>query len=220
MALSQAALCEISDVETALSLTPGAQDALLTRLIEAASARINSYCNRVFNREDELSEYVRSGGWTHLLVSRPPILTVDWVKYDGATVDSTSYESLSEHARQGVIFSPGGWTCTSSYLNNIAESTLPGTSRLLYQVQYDGGYVTANQVTLTTFTTRTLPYDVEQAAIDLVSLLYLRQGNNPAVQSETVGKASVAYSVTGQISVELPAYITGPLSKYKLVAQS
>jgi hypothetical protein len=220
MALSQAALCEITDVETALSLTPGAQDALLTRLIEAASARINRYCRRTFHRTDEISEYVAGYGLAHLLVSRPPILTIDWIKFDGVAVDTDSYESVGDDAAAGLVHNANGWVWTSSYVQNIAEDSLPGTERNLYQVQYDGGYVTANQVTLTTFSTRTLPYEVEQAAIDLVAYLYLRQGVDPRVQSETVGPTSVAYSVSGQFSQELPAYITGPLAGYRLAAQA
>jgi len=220
MALSQAALCELAAVKTALGIAVSTYDTTLERLIEVASARINRYCNRTFHRADEISEYVAAYGLTHLLVSRPPILTIDWVKFDGVTVDSSAYECYSEHAQQGVIHNSGGWTWTCAGLDNIDASSMPGTEQLLYQVQYDGGYVTANQVTLTTFATRTLPYEIEQAAIDFAALMYHRQGDDPRIQSESVDGASVSYSVTGQLSMDMPDYIRVPLTAYRLVPQS
>jgi hypothetical protein len=65
--------------------------------------------------------------------------------------------------------------------------------------------------------TRTLPYDLEQACIDLVVMKYTRKGTTPGIKSEKLLSWGVSYEtpITGDPFGDLPPSIKGPLGPYR-----
>ena len=212
MTLSSDALTTIAACEEALGIASGAEDTYLTRLIETTSSRIKTYCGRTFYRSDDIEEDVPGYGTSHLLLSRRPIVgAITSITYDTASIDSDSYKILDADA--GILYNSTGWILTSSGVNNMTSDAYPGSEDPLYQVTYDGGYVTPNQVDLTTFATRTLPYDLEQACIDFVTWFYRKKGKSPGVTSEKLLSWAVSYG--GVNTQGIPDEIAAVLDSYK-----
>jgi len=211
MTLSNDALTTIAACEEALGIVAGSENTYLTRLIESASARIKSYCGRTFYREDDIVESVSGYGTTKLLVSRTPILDITSITYDGSTVNSADYKTLV--AESGIIYNPAGWYWSTSQVQNIARDPFPGAEDPLFEVTYDGGWVTPNQVDLTSFVTRTLPFDIEQACIELVVLKYRGKGRDPNVTAERLLTGSQTY----RDGEDLPESIRSVLDSYKFL---
>lgn len=130
--------------ELDLTTDGGTQDTRVERYIDTASADIARYCNRAFQRENDIAEDVPGFGTAFLLVSRKPILAIDSVTFDGDTVDSDSYEIYD--ALAGMIYSTGGWLWTTAVREDITRPPLPGYERKLYQVTYNGGFITRAQI--------------------------------------------------------------------------
>lgn len=213
MALSENCLTTIATMEGELGIASGAEDAYLTRLIEAATKRIEGYCNRVFKQTAAIAESCKGYGTPHLVVARPPITSIASITYDDATVSSDDYKILD--AQAGIIYNAGGWYNTSSTIANIESDPVPGTEDILYVVTYKGGWVTPAQTG-----TRDLPYDIEQACIELVVSKYRSKGRDPNITSESLMSAGVGYRVAGadDQDTDLPASIKDVLRQYRRVA--
>jgi hypothetical protein len=280
MALSNDVLVDVSTIETALGITPGSEDALLERLIEAASSRIKRYCNRTFYYEVDIVELMAGYGTTNLVVSRRPIKAIDQITFDGSLVSSDDYKSttVARFANAGIIFNRGGWYWPVTKVRNIARDPSPGSEDPLYEVTYTGGWVTpeqgrtgsitaftdagGGQVTVTsalhrlsngetvviTGTTnyngtfvvanvdtntyeitdtwvaddatgtwtkngfiRDLPYDLEQAAVELVASLRRGLGRDPSIKSEKLLSWAATYK---DDPAGIPASIRSKLDPY------
>ena len=173
MALPASALTTLATVLDELNLTSdsgGAQDTRLERYIQTASAQIAAYCGRTFERADAIAEAVATFGWTKLLVNRTPIIAVTSVVVDGSTLSASDYSI--DDANTGSLFRATGWPWSASRFGGIAQGPAPGQEERATVVTYSGGYVTPQQVVLGTFTPRTLPYDLEDACVQLVTSRY------------------------------------------------
>ncbi len=217
MALTDHALVTVSTVETELGLTPGAQDALLQRLINSVSEQIKNYCNREFYYEVAREDKVRAYGLTRLTVEKSPIVTLTSIEYDGATIDSDNYEI--EDASQGIIYRPDGWLWTASRLSNIERDRLPGTEGPDYDVTYNGGYITQPQED-DSVGTRSLPYDLEDAALQLISLRYKKIGEDIRMKSEKLMSYSYTYSDGLESEYGIPKSIATMLNAYRRFPQA
>jgi hypothetical protein len=218
MNLSSDALTTIAACEEALSVTAGSEDSYLARLIEFASSRIKQYCNRTFYWEDEIAEFVNSGGTNDLVVTRRPVTSITSVEYDDGEVDSDDYKCVGYgFADAGIIYNANGWIWAVGGVNNIAQDPLPGSENPRYTVTYDGGWVTPQQVIDTPALTRTLPWDLEQACIDLVVLKYTRKGVTPGIKSEKLLSWAASYETVDSSDPfgDLPASIKGVLGPYR-----
>jgi hypothetical protein len=200
MALSQAALTTLARVKTALGISGSTEDSALETIIEGASAAAVNWCGRTFHREDDIEEKLPGYSSMFLSVSRCPIVSVSSIEYDGAELDSSGYEI--HDAGAGMIYGLSGWVWTNAWANApIGDVPLPGTERKLYTVTYNGGYVTPNQVALSTFSTRTLPYDLEDAIVDMVVDKYRSLGRDSSITSEKVLTGAVTYGGAQAVAV-------------------
>ena len=222
MALSSDALTTIAACEEALSITAGTENVYLTRLTEFASSRIKRYCNRTFYWEEDIEEYIRSGGTNHLVVSRRPVSAITSVEYNDAAVSSDDYKCVgySKLEDAGTIYNSGGWYWPATQIKNIARDQYPGSEDPLYKVTYDGGWVTPAQYDDDNTLTRDLPYDLEQACIDLVVMRYRKKGLAPGIKAEKLLSWSATYeapAVTNlnQPYADIPSSIKGILDAYK-----
>jgi len=210
------ALTTISTLETELGLTPGAQDVVLSQIINTQSAFIESYCNRKFYYEADIVENLRGFGTKFLHVARTPVVSISSITFDGGTVESGDYEI--HNADSGSIYSLGEWTWTTCAVPNLGQDPLPGSERKLYQVTYTGGWVTPQQGVLPLV--RNLPYDLEDACVMLCTWRYRWIGKDPTVKSETLMSASQTFASTSATTGKDPLQAMMPgvwsiLQRYK-----
>lgn len=205
MALREQALTTLATVRSELSLTSSADDTYLCRLIEGASDFIAQYCNRDFYKAT-VTEKVKGFGAVRIVLSRTPIISIASISYLGSTIDSDSYEI--ENASTGFLYRSAGWNWTAQLWLNTTDDVAVGSERAAFSATYTGGYVTPNQSG-----TRTLPYDLEDVCIQLVTQRYRRRGQDASVESESLGDYDVTYA--GRNEDRLPASAKRVLDGYK-----
>ena len=209
-ALTATALTTLATLEARLGLsTPAdAVKALLRDYINFASDLIERETNRVFGAEAAIEEKVAGYGTAFLRVARTPITTLTSITFNGGAVDSSKYEI--HNAKVGTIRNVNGsWTWTAAALANIAGDPLPGTERLLYTITYNGGYVLPQDDP-----TRDLPYDVEEACIELAKQIYFEGGRDPTVKSEKLLSWSASYKGPADLPGGLPALTARTIRRY------
>jgi hypothetical protein len=191
-------LTELSDVKDELGVTNGANDAVLKRYISSASLAAMQYCNRVFSVET-LSEQFLPEYW-HLPVRSgvKPLQLTRW--------PIVSITSVTENA---VLLVQG-----TDYLVDAANGQLTRLDSNAYQcrwqplpltVVYVAGYAT-------------IPLDVEDAIIRMVTKRYVAKGRDPALKQESIpGVREVQYWIaTGADSGNMTPDITDILENYRV----
>jgi len=149
------------------------KDKFLERHINSVSGMVSKYCNRNFIAET-YTEYYKGHGRQKLILNQYPINYITSVKVDSAALTAgTDYvTSDCTYLDQGIIFKNNGWIWYGYLTGLVGELTAPVDN---IEVVYSAGY------TLTPETSRTLPYDLEDAVISMVADLYGEQ------QEGTVG---------------------------------
>lgn len=216
MSLAANALTNLATLKSELNISVSTHDTYLERVINATSDFVAQWCNRTFHFEETIVEDVAGYGTNNLLVSRTPIVTIDSITYDGGVVSASDYE-VSD-AAAGIIYAPKLWIWTGLGGSGITHLPRPGTERKLYTVTYDGGYVTEPQVDGDPQLTRTLPYDLEDAVLQIAVYRYRQRGRDQSVQSESLLNASVSYKlpfVTGDAIKTLMPQVYTTLCSYK-----
>ncbi len=214
MDLTNDALTTIAAVEEALSIDAGQQDESLARLINAASDQIRRFCNRRFFFAAGIVELVTAHGTPNLIVSRRPITTITQITFDGSLVSSDDYKSttVEKFAEAGIIFNRSGWFWAANRVRNIARDVAPGTEDPLYEVTYDGGWITPAQDNANNSLTRDLPFDLEQAAIDLAVHLWRSRPRDENIKSEKLMSWAATYRETPKEGI--PVTIQARLNPY------
>ena len=184
-------------VKAVLKITGTTDDDYLALAITQASAAAEAYCGRAFCKETLVDTFRIEGmAASRLLLSRRPVVSIASVVEDGITLATSQYEvdpisglllRLDENDRPGFWASPAKTVVTYT-----AGFVLPGN---------DG---------------RTLPDDVEAAAIGLVSNSWHGRARDPLVKSETTpGVYEVTYWVASPgASGDLPPDVVAKLSRY------
>lgn len=205
--LNDHALTTIAAIEEALGLTAGAQDDKVKRLINVASDAIAGYCNRAFQKDTVTDEKHIGTGGKILILDRWPLVSITSISYDGTDLSSAEYEIYDADVGQ-VYHKTGVWQWTAPAINNIAGDPYPGDERKLYAATYVGGYVLPNDGG-----ERTLPYDLEQAAIDYTVWRWHQLGQDMSIQSEKYSRYSVTYGEVDDSGI--PAAIRAVVDKYR-----
>lgn len=213
VSLASNALTTLNAVKDELDLLATSEhDDKLLRSINAASAYVEGFCNRKFAYAVDLVEKFAGQGTPRVWLARSPLVSITYVKYDGATLDADEYEI--DDADNGVVYNKrGGWLWSPLAEPGAAYEPLPGYERKLYEVKYTGGFVTPAQETGQL--ARTLPYDLELVAIDLVVAKWRSRGRDPKVTSERIGPWSATYS-----SADLTEGARDVLAGYARVVQA
>jgi len=170
-------------VKDEMLITGSSEDAVLVDMIRQSRDLIVRYCNREFARET-IQETLDSDGTVNLMISRTPLVSITQIKDDGTTISSTLYSI--DDADAGIIFRESGWTTTQLWGHNI-EAFPIHQGRRDWEVTYVGGYIMPGS----TEGTVTLPYDLERASIDIIKSKFYQRGDDPTIQSEKVGDASI-----------------------------
>jgi Phage gp6-like head-tail connector protein len=157
-------LIALADLKALLGITDGANDALLGNIIQRGSDAIARFCNRVFAQRTIIETLPGPGGQL-LKLKFSPIVTLTSITLDGETVDSSTYTLTEPEA--GIVFREAGWAYTGH--------------KYSYTATYVHGY---NLPDMTG--TDTLPYDIQQAALELCKGMWLARQRDPAVTMESV----------------------------------
>jgi hypothetical protein len=192
-------LTTVQAVKDLLRTTSTADDTLLDALVSRASGAIELYLGRPLLRQ-HYSETVPGFGGQNIMVTVRPIIHVD------AVFPSTGAASLgtSEYivdAEAGLISrNPGGWPWSAGIDWTLEGSILPGSERPIYQVDYEAGYIFPG----TSDEPRTLPYPIEQAALDIIQDWYLFSRRDPTIESKRVGDLAITYKTGGSANGPFP----------------
>lgn len=202
-------LTTVARVKDDLGISGSTDDTVLGRMIDRASRRIVSYCNREFAQET-ISETVKAYGGHNLLMSRAPIVSVTSIAYDGTTIPATDYELAEPGA--GLIYSPYGWQDTAQRYNGASLIPATESRRNLYTVVYVAGYILPSMVG-----TVDLPADIEEACIELTRAFFSGRKTDPGIQSEQVPDVySVTYRDTSG-GDGMPSQIADLLAPYRRI---
>lgn len=191
-------LTTLANVKAELSLTDGASDAVLRRYISSASLAAMQYCNRVFSSEAVSEQFLPEhfhlpvrGGVKPLQLARWPLISVASV-----TENSISLAVTTDYLSDPVN---GQLTRLDSSADARRWSPLP------LIVAYTAGYAT-------------IPLDIEDAIIRMVTKRYVAKGRDPALKQESIpGVREVQYWIsTGAESGNMTPDITDILDNYRV----
>jgi len=147
---------------------PSTDDALLTRLITAASGFIQSWLNRQIAPGDWLE--VRDGtGGQRLAFANTPVIAVLSLSIDGLTIPPAPNDG---GFRAGYVFSPTELALRGYVFTRRAQNTI---------VTYTAGFATT-------------PPDIAQACIELVGLRYRERTRIGEVGRQLGGAERVTFS--------------------------
>jgi hypothetical protein len=186
-------LTTLADVKTWLqtsqSAFPPTDDALLSRLITAASQYIQTWLNRQIARCDYIE--VRDGtGGQRLQFARFPVCAVQSLTIDGIAIPPASPLLPSTGLSAGYVFSPTQLAIRGYYFTRRVQNVV---------ITYSAGYAAT-------------PPDIAQACIELVALRY-RERTRIGEISKSVGAGeTITYA---QKDMSLP--IATLLQQYRLV---
>lgn len=212
-----------SDLTTTATLSAelgvSSADARLPRLISAASAVALRYLGRrQLYFQVGIIEKVPGLGRQTLLVDVVPIVGVTSVLLpDGSAVAVTDLWRTPERDALGHLFRDVGFPWTGAVRAGLLYSDPAiGTEVPSITVTYDGGWVTPGQVDNGSqlAAARSLPSDVEEAAIHIAVGLYRQGGADRTVSAESLGSYSVTYADRGNVGV-MPASAIEILDQYR-----
>lgn len=201
MALSPHALTTVQAVKDYLRIAPEdtSNDSSLERQINAVSEWLERYCNRHFEKSIYTELHIGHGR-ENLLLEQYPILSVESITVNENAVSASEYEIRSE---EGILYRERLWPA-KSFLEGLDWDPIQGKRNI--EVVYTAGYVLPKDDS--TETPRTLPYDLEDACIQLVAIRHEKRGSEH-LSSETIGPLKSDF-IDG-----IPPHIESVLNKYK-----
>ncbi|HVH76759.1 MAG TPA: phage head-tail connector protein [Stellaceae bacterium] len=204
-------LCQLSDVkawlQTGQNAFPATDDALLSRLITAASQFIQSWLGRQILLADynEIRDGLGTAGETRLQFACFPVSAVLSVMVDGVAVPPLPTPAPAVPG--GAVILPT--TVEAGYVFNPTQLVIRGMcvprKAQCVALQYTAGYAA-------------VPADLGQACIELVAFKY-RERTRIGERSRTLGGGGTASYTTAAFSLrDLSTDIQTLLSQYRAVA--
>lgn len=232
MALTPSVLTSLATVKTELGLAVTTHDTRLERLITAASEMIADVLGRDVSYSGEVVEHVKGYGTALITLERRPVLAIESVVELGTELAATDYElavdPTTSRSDSGIVRRLSGenalgtWPWTAQRRPDISQDKLPGSEAAAIVVTYSAGFVTpeqaasANWATLNpSAPTRTLPYVLEEACIELVVSLFRAGGKDRNITLEAVGHAQQSW---GQGRDAIPASVMALLAPWARIA--
>lgn len=193
-AAAETKLTTIAAAKAELQVSSGADDAYLTTLIDQASDAVRSWCKRVFAVETVRESIYPDKPGKSLMLSRWPVVAITAVTINGVAEDVANVEAEDS----GHLFRLDASGCRTSW----------PSGRIV--VEYSAGYVLPGRPG------RTLPNDIERAALSLVKGNWFARTRDPMIRSETVEGAGSTDYFSGTVS-RLPPDVESLLSPYRNV---
>jgi hypothetical protein len=228
---SSIALCSLAQVKRDLSITGSSEDAYLEHLIHVASDEVHRFCNRAFPAAEVEGELLVDNGAIFYTVEHTPLVSIDAIHDDDEVIDSDHYAVLNAEA--GLVrlrYQRGAHR--SARRPGIEQLPNPGFDDRRTSIDYTGGYVTPVQAADASSPffgdPITLPYTIQQAAIEAVASLRSNRGLGQAptgnITSERIGDAQVIYerspsyvSVSHNAEAALPQHVKSRLKRFRRI---
>jgi hypothetical protein len=177
-------------LQTGQSAFPPTDDALLTRLITAASQYIQTWLNRRIAQADYLEMRDGTGG-QRLQFACFPVSAVLSLTIDGILIPPAPPPAPNTGLTAGYVFSPTQLAVRGYYFTRRAQNIV---------VTYTAGYPTT-------------PPEIAQACIELVALRYRERTRIGEVSKALGGGETVTYA-----QKDMSAPIATMLQQYRVVA--
>lgn len=191
-------LTALANVKAELGITDGASNAILTRYISGASQAAMQYCNRVFAVETVSEQFLAQhqgrlvrGGVAPLQLARWPLVTVSTVTENSAALALTDDYLVDAAAGQ---------------LTRLDGSGFPSRwCSLPLVVAYSAGFAT-------------IPADLEDAVIRMVTKRWSAKGRDATLKQETLpGVREVQYWIaTGAEAGNMTPDVVDILDNYRV----
>jgi hypothetical protein len=176
-------------LKTGQNAFPPTDDALLTRLITAASQYIQTWLGRPLAQADYIETRDGTGG-RRLQFAVIPVSAVLSLTIDGFPIPPAPPPSPGTGLTPGYLFSPTELVLRGYYFTQRAQNV---------QVSYTAGFAS-------------IPPDIAQACIELVALRYRERTRVGEVSKSFAGAETVSYS-----QKDMSAPIATLLERYRLV---
>lgn len=176
MALAANALTTYSAVSGIVSGVVAGDQTAIERLINVYSESIERFCNRAFARTVVTSEaYARPNG-PRLVLKRRPLVSIQAITIGGSALAATDY--AIENAEAGIVFLDVSAGCNDAVASgSCALDTIAGSGELDVLASYTAGYILPQSEAVgPPAVVRTLPYDLEDVAIQCVASAWHRRG--------------------------------------------
>jgi hypothetical protein len=177
-------------LKTGQNAFPPTDDALLTRLLTAASQYIQTWLGRPLAQADYIETRDGTGG-RRLQFGVIPVSAVLSLTIDGYPIPPAPPPSPGNGFTAGYLFSPTELVLRGYYFTQRAQNV---------QVSYTAGLAS-------------IPPDLAQACIELVALRYRERTRIGEVSKSFAGAETVSYS-----QQDMSAPIATLLERYRLVA--
>lgn len=199
--------------ELTLASDGGAVDSRLNRYINAASDFIERECGRSFSKALAIVENVQGFGLSTLKLSHTPIVALTSIAYQGTTYGAADLAVVDAGA--GLVMRRGGFPWTAEKDTELSRRRVPGREFPDIVATYDGGYVTPKQKDDNAALTRTLPSDLEDACVQLVTSRYQGRGVNVRERARRYEATGVTFG-----GEPVPPEIMAIIAKYARVANA
>jgi hypothetical protein len=205
------ALTTVQAVKDRLAITTTTEDDYLTDQIDRATAAICTYLNvapttngaRTLGSETLVETFRFGNAYSanlpfnnDLLLARGPVTSITSVVVDGTTLDPTEYEvdgltGCLHRLTTSDVFTP--WYGRKIVVTYVAGWALPDDDD------------------------RTLPFDIEDAAIELVKANRFGRARDPLLRSENILESLYSYSLfaPGDTPDVFPPSVTAKLAPYR-----
>lgn len=208
----------VATAAEALGVSPS--DPKLPRLIGAASEAIASYIGRRLHYGGSLVE--RLAGYVdqvRLYLGVTPVLSVAQVVLPNGSVLT---EAAGDFALEDgtTLYRAASWPFTGLVRAGLLyDSPAVGTEKRGIVATYAGGWVTPAQAATPAWAgpARSLPYELEEACLQVVAALSAKQGLDQTISSESLGAYSVSYRQPNTITGGglIPDAVMPTLDRYR-----
>lgn len=188
MAAIDNALTTLSQAKSYLGIRNSTNDALLTKIIVAVSAFVeNAYCRRVFRRQAYTQELYNGKDSKSLFTKNFPIISGETFTLQRRTTDNNNDEWETLDSEDYYIdYSIGKITLASGKFEEGIQN---------YRITYTAGYTlpsSADYQNGDADDSQDLPYDLELAVLDLITLQYQTR-KSKGINREKVRDVEISY---------------------------
>ncbi len=187
MALEDFALTTLSRVKGDLQIDDAdtTHDAYLEDAITDVSDEFRRLVDRAIHYDAAAVAKlgVEPGSKRLTLTDHRPVVSVTSITFDGGAVAAADYE-LESGERGWIRHKSGAWPASTVITGGNIDPH-PEQAQLLYEVTYEGGWITPAQ-DAAGVGTRNLPRDIERAVIRAVVNEFRQRGRDETITSMTV----------------------------------
>lgn len=195
--LKDNALTTLDTLKNELGINPTDEadeqrDIKLCRKINTYSDLIENLTGRIFKLQTYTENYSGTNRQV-LLLNNTPVTNVISVIKNNETIESTEYELQGKHDRKRRLFKDTGWIKTS-YNHLMTPQSKYGKHD--YTITYEAGYILPYDENPPE-RVRTLPYDLEEALLNLICIDMSKEGTSKGLKSFKISDVAWDFGHSG-----------------------